>query len=231
MYEKLFRPQALRIIGQLLKGEKTLTDLSVILEMSKPSLQQRYMNDLIDLEVVEKRIVKNGKGREVRYKLCPFSLVFSIDPDNGKCMFMVSTFRIDDGLFLLHQVRNQEFYQDLSLFLESINRLLPDERPNNIILYGSVAKGSGTEKSDIDIALLADEWTEPGKNRIIDIVSKVTFNTKHVISPIFLSEYEFLNGRESLIGEMMDTGLIIFSDKLWEGPIWDRMKRYGNISL
>ena len=46
-----------------------------------------------------------------------------------------------------------------------------------------------------------------------------------------MTEHEFLNGKGSLIGEMTDTGLIIYSDILWDGPVWDRMKRYRSIYL
>ena len=52
MIENLFRPQSTRIIEALLKGSKSLTELSTILELSKPTLQQKHLNRLEEIGVV-----------------------------------------------------------------------------------------------------------------------------------------------------------------------------------
>ncbi len=67
-------------------------------------------------------------------------------------------------------------------------------RLKGIVLYGSAARGSGTEDSDIDILVLLEHPVELGKDleTIIDSVYPVQLETPHPIhaTPVDIDTYE-----------------------------------------
>lgn len=82
----------------------------------------------------------------------------------------------------------------------------------NIILFGSYAKGTAKEDSDIDVLILLKEMDINIGNEI-ERTSKVTFNLslKHdkIISRLFMSENYFNTYDSALIRNIRQEGIII----------------------
>lgn len=49
---------------------------------------------------------------------------------------------------------NREISEKINRFVETV---IPEYNPEKIVLYGSYAKGTNNENSDIDIAIIVDE--------------------------------------------------------------------------
>ena len=84
----------------------------------------------------------------------------------------------------------------LAEFKEEIKKLY-GKRFKSIILYGSWARGDGTEESDIDVLILLKGKVIPGKeiDRMIDVITEI--NLKHgvliSVCPISVESYSTIN--------------------------------------
>lgn len=231
MYCILFKETTKRIIESLLIGKKSLTELADLLNISKPTLQQKYLGTLEELGIVTKSLEKNSKGREAYYHLERFSLFLSINPENKRGISFTTSSRFQLPAMLLEQIPNSEFREDLILLMDRIGDVARPDGSSYIMVFGSVARGEGTWKSDIDIAVLQPQWDDGPRKAYLDLLSEITMITKHQIKPQFFSFEEFENGESALIREIKDSGIVIFGD-IFEGEnIWSEMKRYRNITI
>jgi predicted nucleotidyltransferase len=73
-------------------------------------------------------------------------------------------------------------------------------------LFGSYAKGTQTENSDIDVALVADEFTGIG---FIDISLFVKALRKYIIIHPKTYSTEYFNKGDAFINEIVKTGIEI----------------------
>lgn len=82
-----------------------------------------------------------------------------------------------------------EHYSDI------INKLIPglvdifDQSIHSIILYGSVARGTQTPESDIDIAVIIGAYTEKMHDSMIDLVVDLELEYNKVLS-VLLIDYD-----------------------------------------
>ncbi|WP_293556839.1 MULTISPECIES: nucleotidyltransferase family protein [Phascolarctobacterium] len=60
-----------------------------------------------------------------------------------------------------------------------------------IILYGSVARGTATSESDIDIAVILDDYTDKMHNDMIDFVVELELKYNKVISVLLIYNRQF----------------------------------------
>jgi len=90
----------------------------------------------------------------------------------------------------------------------SANNIVVDK----IILYGSYAKGTPREHSDIDIAVISPSFK---RRRIIDIQSdlaKASSKYLSVVEPVGYSTDDYRYAKmETLIGEIKKSGKILYS--------------------
>lgn len=78
-----------------------------------------------------------------------------------------------------------------------------------IILFGSVARGEDNEDSDIDILIISDE-SEKIESKISDEVFKVILNNKEFISAHVMSKNKLEKIKDfSLIKNIDDEGIIL----------------------
>ena len=231
MYWNLFRPAAFRIMNELLPGGRSLSELSLSLEMSKPTLQQRYLNDLVEMGIIEKNILKTSKGREVRYRLLPFNYQLSIDPKRKIALNFMSNNELDPRFPLLNQIRDRRSHDDLKIILDLIvdDPALPVDI--SIILYGSLAKRTSSEKSDIDLLFLREEWNNRQKDTFINLLADITYKLQHRISPQFMTFDDMKKQRSAFVDEIKGTGIIIHDGNGGGGDIWEEMKIYKSISI
>ncbi len=231
MYELIFKGTSRILIEFLLRGKKSLSELSTELELSKPLLQQKYLSTFERLGLVEKTILKNKKGREAYYELKPFTIHLSIDPVSSSVISFVSHSEFTCKTLMLEQVKDNRFKDDLRVIVEHIGDSGNTMDLNYIILYGSVAKEEGSDRSDIDIALVSEGWNKVSKELYLDILSGASVDIDHVIKPIFITEQDIIFGKNDLIQEIRRTGKIIYGDFFEGKELWKKMGTYRSITI
>ncbi len=106
---------------------------------------------------------------------------------------------------------NQEIKSILLTLKKQLKEIYRDKL-SNLILFGSYAKGTAKENSDIDVLILLKE-REINIGNEIERTSKVTFNLslKHdkIISRLFMSENYFNTYDSALIRNIQQEGIII----------------------
>jgi len=231
MYAKLFSPASQRIITALLRGRRSLTELAVELKLAKTTLQQKHLRPLEELDVVGKQLVKNERGREAFYELQRFALHVSLDPDSASGLVIATDKNFAPTDLLLEQLENGEFKEDLKRLLQAVSQMAENERPLYIIIFGSVARGEGTWKSDIDILLLHRVWEKKTRDLLVEIIAEATMQTRHQIKPHFQTLLEFEGGDSLLCDEIEQSGIIIYGSRFGRPSLWKKMKRYASITL
>ncbi len=63
------------------------------------------------------------------------------------------------------------------------------ETLKSIILYGSTARGTATEESDVDIALIVQNYTKEMHEKMIDLTVELELDCGRVLS-VILIEYD-----------------------------------------
>ena len=80
-----------------------------------------------------------------------------------------------------------------------------------IVLYGSYARGTAYEQSDIDIAVVSPDFEGLPINRRQDIIARLERHTDPRISPIGYPSSEYHNpGPHSFLREIIRTGKVVY---------------------
>lgn len=211
-----------KIIELLGQDERTLTEITDRLEISK-SGALKQLDKLVDSNLISKKIETTEIGRESIYSLNNFTYFFSLNPESDSIIQVKTTSAFRLPFLLLEQVEQEKFKNEIK---ELFKRL---EEPPFTILYGSVAKGEGTWKSDIDLMFLKESWSKKEKESINDIISEVNMEIDHQITSKFRTFSSFKKGN-SLVEEIKDSGMIIYDDLYERSKIWQRMKKYKSIT-
>lgn len=93
-------------------------------------------------------------------------------------------------------------------FRAEIGKLYGD-RLKKIILYGSWARGTATEKSDIDLVIVLGEEIIPGKeiDRMIEIITDINLKHKVLISIYPVSEKDYSTVNSPLLRNVRREGM------------------------
>ena len=82
-----------------------------------------------------------------------------------------------------------------------------------IILYGSVARGTQTEESDVDIAVIVRKYTEDMHDKMIDLTVDLELEYNKVLS-VLLIDYDNFREWEDVLPfykNMMKDGIMLWS--------------------
>lgn len=232
MFEKVIGKTSKEILEMLtLEGEKSLSEIAEKLNISKPGVS-KYLKNLKSIGIISEKREKTDTGIKVIYCLKePLTLMLSINPSARSIINIKTNSTFSLPLLLLEQMEENEFKDDLKKLLEDILILEERSRPQYVILFGSVATGNATWKSDIDVAILDLNWNENRRKRIEKIISDVVMKTKHQIKPHFITLIEFEQGGSMLTKEIKGSGIIIYGSIYRRNTLWCQMKRYKNITL
>ncbi|MFQ6129120.1 MAG: ArsR family transcriptional regulator [Thermoplasmata archaeon] len=229
MLERLLSDTQRRIVEYLIReGERSLSEITEKMELSKPSVS-RHLKELVNAGIVKERKERTSAGVEALYAPNRFTLLFAVNPDGRSLLTIETLSRFRLPFLLLEQVKDEEFKEDLEVLLSAVSGLKKDERPIAIILFGSVAEGKGTWKSDIDVAILTSSRNETLRERMERLISDASMKTKHQIKPHFLVSQE-LEGESMLVREIKRSGMIIYGDPYEESVPWKEMRRYKSIT-
>ncbi|PTD94088.1 hypothetical protein C9439_04405 [archaeon SCG-AAA382B04] len=214
-----------KIINQLLKEEKTLTELHKQIEISKQALL-KHLNKMEKKDIIKSKEFKSKKAREKKYKLNNFSALISINK-NGFATKYTSNSPINPKFPLINQIPQKKYREPIKHIIKKTNY---PKKPITIIIFGSVAHGDATWKSDIDIAYLSKKWKKDEKNKIIQNLSEININQdiEAQINPTFLTYQELQNNAETLHKEIKKDGILVFSSREKEN-LWNKLKRYKSL--
>ncbi|MCX6665756.1 MAG: nucleotidyltransferase domain-containing protein [Euryarchaeota archaeon] len=225
---EIFNSYEKRIIEILLTGDKTLPELSMTLGISKPGTS-KYLKKLEERRILRGTYEKNVDGRTIRYQLQPFQMVFSINPSLKTVLSFKADDTLDQEFFLLGSIPQKEFRNEVK---EHLEKLITTSIPRyTVILFGSVAQGTASRKSDIDVLLVKESWVKAEKNSILGLFAGAAVNTAYQIKPLFLGYADFKRMDLTLKKEIKDHGIIIFEKgSPWE-VIHQELRRYKSITI
>lgn len=75
-------------------------------------------------------------------------------------------------------------------FVEEVRRIYKDNL-SAIILFGSVARGTATEESDLDIAILVNSDDKSMYDQLLDVVVRIDLDNDVVISTTIIEKEQF----------------------------------------
>ncbi|MFP4046022.1 MAG: nucleotidyltransferase domain-containing protein [Candidatus Aenigmatarchaeota archaeon] len=213
-----------KIVNQLLEGKKSLGELSERIGISKQALH-KHLKPMKKEGIVEERSVKNEGGKIKKYRIGNYSEVLSIDR-RGFALEYEAKSPVNFRFPLLNQIPQEEYRTQVLSYLKKI---VQEEKRVTVIVFGSVARGEATWKSDIDALLLSDRWNEEEKERIKDKISDVAMDESVDCSfnPHFKTRKE-MDKEEKIVQEIKKDGLIVYTNES-DVKIWKEMKGYKNI--
>jgi uncharacterized protein len=95
-------------------------------------------------------------------------------------------------------------------FIRDLERGLTIEA---VILYGSYARGTAYELSDIDLAIISPDFDGMPVNRRQDMIARLEKTTDWRISPIGYPSSEYHKPRpNSFLAEIVRTGKVVYSN-------------------
>lgn len=213
----------------LLEGPKTLTELSDMLELKKPSLLP-YLERLQDLGVVAKDQVRTTTGRETRYRLLGASLHLDVSPARGTVLAWAAGGEPDPRFPLLNQVPDPAARASLSRALAAVETALGAslaEAAPFVVLFGSFARGETTWKSDVDLLFVLDKPED--KERIRDALAEAQTDAEHALRGQYTTRDVFQEGRRKLDLEAAAEGMVLAA-RDGEDALWRRMARSRRIA-
>jgi len=225
---KLFNKYEKQIIEILLQKDTTLSELTDEIKISKPTTSM-YLKRLEKNGIIKGNYEKNPVGRSIRYSLQPYHMIFSINPDTKRTINFIADTYLDEDFVLLGGISQKDFRLEVKEYLKEI--ITSPLGEYLIILYGSVAQGLGTRKSDIDLLFLKNNWSKKEKEEILDLIASASNKCQHQSKPLFKTLNEFHEMDKTLQKQIKEQGIIIFEKgKEWE-KIKNQLKRYKTITI
>jgi DNA-binding transcriptional ArsR family regulator len=226
------------LLDALLEGPKSLSELESRSGRRKPTLL-KHLRALEEDGVVRKETVTTHTGRETRYSLRPYTLVLRFDPGTGTVLKLEAPEALDVSDLLVEQVPQGEFRQDVMAYLDSVARACRGwtSRPW-VVLFGSVSRGEGTWKSDIDALIVLGEDRSGGRTPLGPrqaegvlrrALAQAAEKAGHLLKPQFVPMDAFLRTEEGIVGEAKDHGIVV-REGSGGGEVWRQLKRYRTIT-
>ena len=210
----------------LLKGERSLTDISRALKVSKPSAI-KYMAGLEELGLISSRFNITETGREKIFQINEYSMVLSLDPDKGMITYTAEE-AVDLQRPLVGQIEQKMFRDAVRTYVNEMVSSLKIKF--TLIIFGSVARGEATSKSDIDILVMSEGvLSKKNRNTVMEALHKGSIATNIQVKPVFLDYNGFLESKGRFEMRIKNDGLIVY-DLLDSDKVWKQMKRYWNIT-
>ncbi len=215
-----------KVINALLMGDKTLTELSHEVEISKQALL-KHLSQLEEQGFIQSKPSPENSVQKA-YSLTSNTVMLSISKDGYAISCSNSGF-LDEEYPLLAQVSQPEFREELRKYLEQVRKNQPGPA---VVVYGSVAKGGANRESDIDLSLVKSTWKKDEQEKLRDIMSDLTVEDSlpHSLSLSFQT-YENLKSPSSDIQrKILEDGILVYSGNSGTGEnLWEILKRYKSI--
>ena len=215
-----------QIINALLQGEKTLTDLSKEIDVSKQALL-KHLNHLEERGFIQRK--KSSKDAvQKSYSIISKTVLLSINK-NGYAISCSHNGFLDERYPLLIQIPQPEFRNEIKRYLIAIEKSKPSSA---VIVYGSVARGKAGKESDIDLSLVKPSWKKEETEELMDNLSDLTVeeNLPHSLSLTFQTYEELKSADHDIQREIVENGTLIYNKNPEQSVnLWQTLKRYKNI--
>lgn len=226
------RPRSLQLLDILLDGERSLTELAKVLELSKPTVHT-HLQRLVDANLVTKRKVTHAAGREARYALRPASLHLEVDPDRGTAISWSATGFVSTRFPLVNQVPQERPRRDLHLVLEALEEGLAPGTWEGVLLlvYGSVARGEANAASDLDLAILPGPNDEGAtlEDEVHRALGDVETRLEHPIRLRLIDKGTLLAADLEYHRDILHEALVLHAPP-HEVELWKNLQRYKRTS-
>lgn len=212
-----------KVVNLLLDGGKSLIELSEKVDMSKPALL-KHLDSLEDKGVVQSFKEKSRSGRRKIYKLKDFSTCFSVS-EEGYAVYFEADSAFNPKFPLVNQIPQKKLRNAVLEYLKAVEGV---KSPLSVIIFGSVARGEATWKSDIDAMFFSDSWKDK-EDIILEKLSDISMNEdiETSMSPHF-HLYGDLEKGGRLIKEVKKEGIVAHTTGEDE-KLWKFLERYGTI--
>lgn len=215
-----------KVVNALLEGDKTLTDLSNEVGISKQALL-KHLSYLEERGFIQ---TKHSSENAVQksYSITSNTVLLSVS-EEGYAISCSNPGFLDEEYPLLAQVPQPEFRNELRKYLIRIEKF---ELSTAVIVYGSVAEGEAKRESDIDLSLVKSDWEKGEQENYEDTLSGLTVDSglSHSLSLNFQTYESLKSPSNALQREIIERGILIYSkDSTPEENLWLILKRYGNI--
>ena len=102
----------------------------------------------------------------------------------------------------------------ISDFIPQLLQTFTASNVKEIILYGSVARGTATSESDIDIAVILDDYTDKMHDEMIEFVVDLELKYNKVISvlPIYNKQFNEWGNITPFFKNIKKDGKVLYSD-------------------
>lgn len=224
----LISERTTKVLGLLANRKMTLTELQRELEVSKP-MALKVLSRLEREGLVRSHMKKTRKGREKVYVLEPFSVILSYSIEDRALLAFRSQRPLSLEEPLIGQIVQPEFQEAVEAYLEAI----PSgnwEDGMAVILFGSVARGEGTRKSDIDLLFVANGWTKKEKEMLRNVLADNVHKAGFQVVPHFWAKNKLLGDRSNMAKAIREEGMIVLA-RGEVSDIWRTLRRYRSISL
>ena len=225
----LLRPSGQRILNALLPGPRSLTELAAALALTKPAVQ-RPLKELERLGVVQREYRPRQGTREVVYRAQGCSLRLDILP-GGLALAWGTAGAADLEFPLAGQVADPGHRADVLAVLRHVRRAAPDAWDELfIVLFGSVARGEATRKSDIDLMVVLPRKDRGLQDRLADAVAATQREAEHALQPFFTTRAAFLAAEKKMEVVAAREGMVVHGTTSGHA-LWSMMTRYRTISI
>lgn len=215
-----------KILRELAEGERTLAELSDTAEISKQGVL-KHLNSLEEEGMIKSRLEKGEQGRVRIFSLKDFTELISIR-EEGFIVSFKSDSHLDPRYPLAAQIPQAELRKQVKKYLEAVGA--SSIRPLSVVVFGSVARGEATWKSDIDALFLTESWTEEKEEGILDALSDASVKEEEVersLNPNF-RDYSELDSGGSFMEEVLSNGMLVYTTEEVD-LTWEHLKRYESI--
>ena len=215
-----------KVLNALLEGEKSLTELAELVNISKQALL-KHTNQLERQGLIDSNFGE-GKGGEKTFTLVSNTILLSVN-ENGYVLSCANRGFLDQKYPLLIQVPQLKFRNEVRKYLEALGETKIDI---SVVLYGSLARGEATKESDIDLALIDRRWTDKEKENLRELLSDTMMEQTitHPPSLTFLTYNQFDHPGSEVQKEIVNYGILIYAGKEDKQEyLWKTLKRYKSI--
>jgi len=116
-------------------------------------------------------------------------------------LIKLEKYHLNSQDFVILNILRDFVYELTNLNLDNLER---------VILFGSYAKRTYTNNSDVDIAIILKEKSPDYELLVIDITDRLKKRYKKVIQPHYYTSEEFKEIKNNLVKDIIKDGIILF---------------------
>ncbi|MFA5862230.1 MAG: nucleotidyltransferase domain-containing protein [Candidatus Thermoplasmatota archaeon] len=226
----VLRPTVQRILETLVPGERTLKELTAEIGITKQSLQ-RHLASMEQLGVVSRVYRPTAQGREVIYALRGVSFHIEVHP-GAPIIAWAAGGAVDRAVPLTAQITQETERLEVALLLRRVLALPRVAARAFIVLFGSVARGEATWKSDIDLLFVLSVDDPVMRERIEDDTAQAQVTMKHPVQIEFTTDEAFVTGARRIDAIAAREGIVVHTPNSRRcDALWAKMTRSSGIGL